>query len=216
MAVNTGEVATPDAFVTTVTKLTPPAKLALGPATGAANVTDTPLTGFALASFTVATSGEAKAVFVGALWPLPLVTTMDAGLLAVFVSEKVVLRFATEALTLYAPAVPFDVKTGEVAMPDAFVVAVAVVPPPANVPLAPLPGAENVTVAPLTGFPPLSLTIALNGATNAVLMAVVCPLPDDTAMDAAVPAVIVTFVIADVKPFADAVITVEPGCTPVT
>ena len=216
LAVNTGEVATPDAFVKTVTKLTPPAKLALGPVTGAAKVTDTPFTGLPPASFTVAESGEAKAVFVGALWPLPLVTSMEAGVPAVLVSENVVLRFATTALTLYAPAIPFAVKTGDVAMPDAFVVAVAVVPAPANVPLAPLPGAVNVTVTPLTGFPPLFLTIALNGAANAVLMAVVCPLPDDTAMDEAVPAVMVTFVMADVKPFADAVTTVEPCCTPVT
>lgn len=77
----------------------------------------------------------------------------------------------TLAVILYGPpAVPFAVKTGDVATPDAFVVTEAVVPPPAKLPLAPLPGAVNVTETPLAGFPPASFTVATNGAANAVVI----------------------------------------------
>lgn len=77
---------------------------------------------------------------------------------------------ATAPVIVYPPAVPLPVKAGDVAMPDAFVVATADVPPPANVPLAPLPGAVNVTATPGEGFPPESLTVATRGAAKAVLI----------------------------------------------
>jgi len=67
------------------------------------------------------------------------------------------------------------VKTAEVATPLAFVVAVFA--PPANVPLAPLFGAVNVTTTPNTGLLLASLTVATNGAPNAVLIAALCPEP---------------------------------------
>jgi hypothetical protein len=84
------------------------------------------------------------------------------------------------------------VKTGDVATPDALVVAVAVFPPPAKVPLAPKPGAANVTLTPLTGFPPASFTVATNGAAKAVLICALCGVPLVAAMDAGGADVLVT------------------------
>src|SRR5260370_868016 len=102
---------------------------------------------------------------------------MLAGALARFVSEKFA-EVAPGALatTLYGPpAVEFAVNVADVATPLAFVVAVFT--PPANVPLAPLAGAVKVTVTLLTGLFPVSVTVATNGAANAVLIAVLCPEP---------------------------------------
>jgi len=65
LAVNTADVATPDAFVTAV--LAPPANVPLGLLPGAVNVTVTPLTKLLFASFTVATRGAPNAAFVAAL-----------------------------------------------------------------------------------------------------------------------------------------------------
>ena len=67
------------------------------------------------------------------------------------------------------------VKTAEVATPLAFVVAVFT--PPANVPLAPLAGGVNVTNTPLTGLFPASVTVATNGAANAVFIVAFWPEP---------------------------------------
>src|SRR5438045_273876 len=67
------------------------------------------------------------------------------------------------------------VRTGAVATPDEFVV--AVVTPPANVPLAPPPGSVNVTVAPLTGLLNESLTVACNCVANAVFTVALCGVP---------------------------------------
>jgi hypothetical protein len=61
-------------------------------------------------------------------------------------------------------------------MPLAFVVAVAVVLPPANVPLAPVTGAVKVTATPLVGDPPV-VTVATRGAANAVLTIALCGVP---------------------------------------
>jgi hypothetical protein len=75
----------------------------------------------------------------------------------VFVSEKVAVLDApeTDAVIVYGPpTVPLAVKAGALAMPDEFVVAVAFVPPPANVPLAPELGAVNSTEALFTPLPP--------------------------------------------------------------
>ena len=57
--------------------------------------------------------------------------------------------------------------------------------------LGPLPGPVNVTATPLTGFPPASLTVATNGAANAVLMVALWPPPLVAVIDAAGPAVLV-------------------------
>src|SRR5260370_4642650 len=67
------------------------------------------------------------------------------------------------------------VKTADVAIPLAFVVAVFA--PPANVPLAPLAGAVKVTTAPLTGLFRESLTVACNCGANAVLICALWGVP---------------------------------------
>src|ERR1700740_1107669 len=67
------------------------------------------------------------------------------------------------------------VKTAEVALPEALVVAVFT--PPANVPEAPLLGAMKVTITPLTGFALESVTVATSGLANALPTAVLCGVP---------------------------------------
>ena len=71
-------------------------------------------------------------------------------------------------------------KTGEVAIPDALVVAVFT--PPANVPLAPLDGTVNVTVKPLNGLLKESFTVTCNCVANAVLMFALCGVPAEAVM----------------------------------
>src|SRR6267154_6812321 len=108
---------------------------------------------------------------------------------------------ATDAVTLYGPpAVAFAVNVADVATPLAFVVAVFT--PPAKVPLAPLPGAVNVTTTPLTGLFPASVTVATNGAPNAVLIDALCPEPLVTTTFAAGPTVFVSEKFAEVAPVA--------------
>ena len=195
-AVNVAEVATPLAFVVAV--FTPPANVPLAPLVGAVNVTNTPLTGLFPASVTVATKGAANAVLIAVLCPDPLVTTTLAAGPTVFVSEKLAeVEPVALATTLYGPpAVAFAVNVAEVATPLAFVVAVFT--PPANVPLAPLVGAVNVTNTPLTGLFPASVAVATKGATNAVLIAVLCPDPLVTTTLAAGPTLFVSAKLAGV------------------
>lgn len=78
-------------------------------------------------------------------------------------------------------------NTVDVATPDAFVDAVAVALPPANVPLAPVEGAVKVTVAPDTPLPFVSFTVACSVAANAVLTVVVCGVPAVAVMLVGVP-----------------------------
>jgi len=96
--------------------------------------------------------------------------------------------------------VAFAVKAAEVATPLALVVAVFT--PPANVPLAPLPGGVNVTTTPFTGLLPASVTVATNGAANAVLIVVLCPDPLVAATFAAGPVLLVRAKFAEVAPVA--------------
>src|SRR5260370_600268 len=74
LAVKTGAVATPWAFVAAV--FTPPANVPLAPLAGAAKVTSAPLTGLFTASFTVACSGVANAVLKAALCGVPAVAVI--------------------------------------------------------------------------------------------------------------------------------------------
>lgn len=67
------------------------------------------------------------------------------------------------------------VKTGAVATPLAFVV--AVLTPPAKVPLGPFPGAAKVTVTALTGLLAASRTVTCNPVANAVLIVAFCGVP---------------------------------------
>ena len=92
------------------------------------------------------------------------------------------------------------VKTPEVATP--FAPVVAVFPPGAKVPLAPAAGGVNVTMTPLTGLPPLSVTVATNGAAKAVLIVVLWPDPVVAVTFAAAPAVLVIAKFAEVAPVA--------------
>jgi len=83
--------------------------------------------------------------------------------------------------------VAFAVNVGEVAVPVASVVAVAVALPPVKVPLAPLPGAVNVTTTPERGLLPLSFTTAFKAA-KAVLITTLCGVPDAGVTLAGAPA----------------------------
>src|SRR5208282_722076 len=168
----------PLASVVSVSVAVPFVNLPLAPIAGAVNVTDAPLTGYWLLSTTVATSGAANAVLMVASCRDPLVAEMDAGGPDVFIRLKLVVAVtpATEAVTVLAPSVPLAVYAVEMATPLALVVSVSVLVPPANVPLAPVAGAVKVTKAPLTGDPPI-VTVAINGAKNAVLTAVLCGVP---------------------------------------
>lgn len=86
---------------------------------------------------------------------------------------------ATDAVTVYAPAVVPAVKTAEVATPLALVVAAFT--PPAKVPVAPEAGAVKVTVTPVVGDPPV-VTVATSGAANDEATAALCAVPLVTAM----------------------------------
>jgi hypothetical protein len=109
-------------------------------------------------------------------WPEVLLTVIFDGHvrthgITVLVNAKLagVATPVTVAATLYGPpAVALAVKTGDIAIPLASVVAVAVSDAPGKVPLAPAPGAVNVTVAPGIGTAPAPVTVACKGAAKAV------------------------------------------------
>jgi hypothetical protein len=85
LAEKVGAVATPLLLVVTVAE---PVRLPLAPVVGATNVTDVPLTGLLLASFTVACSAVANAVPTVALCGVPAVAVMAAAPPALFVRLK--------------------------------------------------------------------------------------------------------------------------------
>jgi len=91
-----------------------------------------------------------------------------------------------DAVTLYAPATVLAVNAA-LALPLASVVVVKLGFPP-KFPLGPLTGAANVTLAPLTGFANASATSATSGLPNAILTVVLCPDPENTLIEAGVPA----------------------------
>src|SRR5437899_2853650 len=94
--------------------------------------------------------------------PAGEVCSVTFTVLVALVSEKFagLATPATVAVTVYGPpAVPFAVKVGAVATPEALVVALAVSREPGKVPLGPLPGAVKVTITPGTGFAKPSLTV---------------------------------------------------------
>ena len=185
--------ATPEVLVAAVAVVPEPANVPLVPLEGAVNVTVTPDNGLPPASFTVACSAVANAVLICALCPEPCVAVIAPGAPTVLVKPKVagVPTPAVLAATLYLPAVPLAVKAGAEATPEVLVVAVAVMPPPANVPLAPLEGAVNVTVTPGTAFPPPSFTVACSAVANAVLIGALCPEPCVAVIEPGAPGVFV-------------------------
>jgi hypothetical protein len=93
---------------------------------------------------------------------------------------------------------------GDVAIPELFVVAVAVAKP-LNVALAPLAGAVNVTVMPDSGFENASVTFAWSALPNDVLIGVLCGVPANAVTEFADPAVLVRLNVADPPPEIEAV-----------
>ena len=85
LAVNTLDVATPDAFVIALVE---PVNAPLAPEPGAANVTVTPDTGLPEESLTVAANGLEKGALIEVLWPLPLVAVILAAGPGMLVSGK--------------------------------------------------------------------------------------------------------------------------------
>jgi hypothetical protein len=67
----TGELATPDEFVATVTEVPPNPNVRLAPLFGAVNVTSTPLKGVPLESLTCACKTAGKGEPIVADWPPP-------------------------------------------------------------------------------------------------------------------------------------------------
>ena len=81
------------------------------------------------------------------------------------------------------------VKTGDVATPEEFVVAVL---RPVNVPLAPAGGGVKVTVTPGTGLKKASVTVATKGLPKGCVVAAFWPLPLVAEICVAVPGVLVS------------------------
>ena len=172
-AVKVGAVARPAASVITVLL---PLNVPDAPEAGALNVTLTPLSGLLPASTTLACSAVLKAVLIAALCGVPAFAVIVVAAPARFVSAKVVLSAPAVAVTLYEPAVPFAVKAGAVARPEASVTTVV---EPAKLPEGPEAGALKVTLTPATGSLPASTTFATIKVPKAVLMVALCGVPSN-------------------------------------
>jgi hypothetical protein len=109
---------------------------------------------------------------------------MEAGAPALLVRAKPgeVVRASAVAVTEYRPATVLAVNTGEVAKPEALVM--AVFPEQAKAPLAPVVGTSNVTVTPDTGLPPESFTVAASGSAKGFATTAVCGVPLVVMIDA--------------------------------
>jgi hypothetical protein len=201
LAASAGAMATPLALVVTVV-VADPLKLAEAPLTGAVKVTLRPLIGLLLASLTIACRAVLKVLEMLVLCGVPAVAAMLTGIPATlrFVKLKLVgaLTPAAAALTLNAPGWEFATSVGAVAMPLAFVVAVAV-DDPLNAPPGPEVGAVNVTMTPLTGLPAASSTVACKAVAKAVPAGLVCALPPVAAILAAAPGRLVSAKLAGVE-----------------
>ena len=92
---------------------------------------------------------------------VPENATTDCGGPGVFVKLNTadVATPDTEAVTLYAPATLFAAGTGDVAIPELFVLTVTEFVAP-NVAPAPAEGLANVTAIPVSGFENASVTFA--------------------------------------------------------
>src|SRR5712691_9483931 len=171
----------------------------------AANVTETPDTGFPFASRTTTDGAVATAVFTVAVWPLPALTAMLPALPAVPVAVKVTgLPVSPDAVAVrvFTPALVPSVQDVTAASPPAVVVTGAVgftVPPPV--------ATANVTATPETGFPLASVTITDGATGTAVPAVIVWLLPALRAIVAAGPALTVTVAVSVtmVAPFTVAV-----------
>jgi len=185
-----------------------PARTALAPEPGAEKVTLVPGTTLPSASFTTTTSAPPNAVPTVALCPLPLLTAIDAGAPAVFVSVALACSAPVAATTPYVPAtVPAVAVT--LARPEAFVVTGE----PVITAVAPLPGGAKVTWAPATGLFSASLTSATIGDPNGVPTVALWPLPLLIVIDAAAPTVFVSENVVETPPTV-AVTEYEPTVPP--
>lgn len=168
--------ATPDVLVVAVAD----DSVALAPDPGTVNVTVAPTTGTLEASRTVARSCVPNRVVTTVLCVAPAVAAMLFGALLVRLKLAGVATPATDAVTTYEPTVPLAVAV-TLETPEALVVAVI----DDSVALAPDPGAVNVTIAPDTGLLDPSRTVTCNCWPNAVLINLVCSVPDVAAIEAA-------------------------------
>src|SRR5882724_8813533 len=180
----------------------------------AANVTETPDTGFPFASRTITEGAVATAVFTVAVWPLPALTAMLPALPAVPVAVNVTglpVSPGAVALRVFAPAVVPSVQDVTAASPAAVVVTGAVgftVPPPV--------ATANVTATPATGLPFASRTITAGLTATAVPAVADWPLPALTAIELAAPAVpvAVNVIGLPVSPVAVALSVFGPAMVP--
>ena len=107
-----------------------------------------------------------------------LVNTGACEVTTPLVKAKFVLIVPTRAAIENEPAAPLAVKNGAVATPDAFVMARALLRPPAKRPDAPLAAALNVTTRPGNGWFPASATSTVIAVAYAVLSGALCGVPD--------------------------------------
>jgi hypothetical protein len=192
LAVKVEAVATPEPLLVAVVVLEPE-NAPLAPLLGAVKVTKTLGTGLFPQSVTVAPRLVPKAVFTTVVCGVPADGDTSFGGPTVMVRANVagVTTPLTLPDTLNDPKTQLAVSTAAVAIPEEFVVAVVVVPPPAKVPLDPEEGAVNVTVTAGTGLFPLSFTMAARFVAKAVPAAMLCGVPALVAMDAGAPTVFV-------------------------
>jgi hypothetical protein len=171
----------------------------------------TPETTLEFESFTIATSGEESAAPAIADCPLPDETAIVAAAPAEVVSVNVAGVAIPETLARaeFAPAVAPVVKV-HWTCPEPFVDVVQPLsdPPPAVT--------DQETVTPETALELESFTTAMSAPESGEPAVPVCPLPEDTVMLAAAPAVAVSVNVAGVEtPVAVAVTVFVPTVVPV-
>jgi hypothetical protein len=196
-------VAMPAAFVDAVTPVTDP------PPDTTAKVTDTPDVGLPLTSLTITDGGIATALPATALWLSPAFFASEAAAPAVDVAVNATgVRPPKVALTTLVPVVGPSVHEPTVAMPAAFVDAVAPVtdPPPDTT--------AKVTDTPDAGLPLASLTMTDGGIGTALPATALWLSPAFFASEAAAPAVDVAVNATGVRPPKVALTTLVPVVGP--
>ena len=171
------------------TELTPPGKVPVGPLAGSANVTATPATGFVPLSVTFACNATGNAAPAAADWGVPAIAKTLAGGPAVLVNTNSagVATPATVAVAEYDPTVPIARTSGDVATPNASVVAAATYPSDGNSARAPDAGSWNVTETPGIGVRLASRTSATRRCANVEPNAADCGVPSCATMLAGAP-----------------------------
>jgi hypothetical protein len=111
------------------------------------NVTLAPFTGTPAPSFTTTVRGPQKKRLPSATWLSPLTIVIVAGAAPPVAAKVTVGRALAVAVSVFVPGVAPSVQFPTVAMPLAFVIAVAPVTDP------PPEATANVALTPATGFP---------------------------------------------------------------